>query len=166
MRPNELQTLLAYNFWANQRVLKPAATLPPPTLLETVPGLSFGHLLGTLTHVYNAEYVWRKRYQDGVSVPSIPSNFFPTLEALQAAWTANTEAMGKFFAEMTEPGLDREVSSSSSSGMRFPLREVITHVVNHGTQFRGEAAVALTALGHSPGDLDLIFFLRTRSQPA
>jgi uncharacterized damage-inducible protein DinB len=40
------------------------------------------------------------------------------------------------------------------------LRGALVHVVNHGTQFRSEAAVALTEYGHSPGDLDLIFYLR------
>jgi uncharacterized damage-inducible protein DinB len=36
----------------------------------------------------------------------------------------------------------------------------LAHVVNHGTQSRSEAAVLLTEYGQSPGDLDLILFLR------
>ena len=40
------------------------------------------------------------------------------------------------------------------------LWQVMAHVVNHGTQHRSEAAAILTDFGHSPGDIDLILFLR------
>jgi uncharacterized damage-inducible protein DinB len=36
----------------------------------------------------------------------------------------------------------------------------MAHVVNHGTQHRSEAAAMLTEFTHSPGDIDLIMFLR------
>jgi uncharacterized damage-inducible protein DinB len=37
------------------------------------------------------------------------------------------------------------------------------HQVNHATQHRSEAAVMLTQFGHSPGWLDLLYYIDLRS---
>jgi uncharacterized damage-inducible protein DinB len=44
-----------------------------------------------------------------------------------------------------------------------PLSQMLMHIINHSTQTRSEAAVALTELGHSPGDLDFIVFIRQKT---
>jgi uncharacterized damage-inducible protein DinB len=36
---------------------------------------------------------------------------------------------------------------------------MLTHVVNHGTQHRSEAALILTEIGRSPGEIDMIFYV-------
>ncbi len=40
------------------------------------------------------------------------------------------------------------------------LWQLMLHLINHGTQHRSEAAALLTGYGQSPGDLDLILYLR------
>ena len=51
------------------------------------------------------------------------------------------------------------VRVQNADGSRISLWQALAHVVNHGTQHRSEAAVLLTDVGHSPGDLDMVDYI-------
>lgn len=163
MNTAHVQTLLEYNYWADRRVLAAAAGLSAEQYVAAHPGLSFGSVRGSLVHVLMAEHTWRRRLQDGVSERSpITEADLPTLAALQQRWDAEEQAFRTFAAGLTDAALAADLHYTATNGTAYatPLWQVVTHVVNHGTQFRAEAAVALSALGHSPGDLDFIYYVR------
>ena len=70
--------------------------------------------------------------------------------------------MRAYLAGLSEEDLQRRVRYRTVRGVEYEhlLAEILTHVVNHGTQTRAEAGIALTAYGQSPGDLDLILYIR------
>ena len=42
---------------------------------------------------------------------------------------------------------------------RWPSWQLLNHLVNHSSHHRAEAGLMLASLGHSPGDLDYIYFV-------
>jgi uncharacterized damage-inducible protein DinB len=171
MNKNDILTLFEYNGWANRRVLGAAVRVSPEEFV--VPArLSHGSLRGALVHILGAEVVWRLRCQEGCSPPAmLAEDEVPTLEALQTRWEGEEGTMRSYIASLTDDLLVQTVKYRNTQGVRFEsvLWHALAHVVNHGTQFRGEAAIALTGYGHSPGDLDMIAFFREstdRSNPA
>jgi uncharacterized damage-inducible protein DinB len=162
---NDILTLYDYNYWAAARVLDAAAGLTPEQL--TSPALlSHGSVRGTLVHIFGTEVVWRRRCQEGVSPLALPAEAeFPTLESLLVRWHAEEEAMRSYLAPPADGDLNLPVRYRTTKGVPHGnvLWQLLVHVVNHGTQFRAEAGVALTAFGQSPGDLDVIAFLRERA---
>ncbi len=62
MQREYVNFLFDYSYWTRDRVLAGVAQLSPEQML--VPAdLSYGSLLGVLTHILNAEYLWRTRCQ-------------------------------------------------------------------------------------------------------
>ena len=162
MTKREITTLFDYNYWANHRVLDAAARVTPAQFVAPA-GLSHGSLRGALVHVLSAEVVWRLRCQEGISPPAmLLETGFPTLESLGEFWSEEERAMRAYLDGLADDDIKGTVRYQTTQQVphQNELSQLFAHVVNHGTQFRGEAAVALTAYGQSPGDLDLIFFLR------
>ncbi len=165
MTKDQITLLYDYNYWANARVLK-AATNVSREQFAAPARLSQGSLRGALAHTLGTEIVWRLRFQEGISVSTLPSESdFPTLDALQARWAEEERTMRGYLASLSDEALAAKLTYKNTKGMPFDnvLWHLLVHVVNHGTQFRGEAAVALTEYGQSPGDLDLLAFLRGRA---
>jgi uncharacterized damage-inducible protein DinB len=164
MKRSNIQFLFDYNYWATARVLQAAAHLTPDQFIAPH-GLSHGSLRGALAHVLAAEIVWRLRCQSSISPAALPAESdFPTIETLRTRWAEEETAMRAFLSTLTDEQLSQAVEYKTTKGVPFSntLWQLLAHVVNHGTQFRAEAAVALSAEGHSPGDLDLLLFMRER----
>jgi uncharacterized damage-inducible protein DinB len=165
MTKSDIQVLYDYNRWCNARILGAAAKL---TDAEFVAPGAFPHggLRGTLVHALFAEWTWRMRWL-GTPPPygyQFKLEDFPTLAALQARWTTEEATLMDFVGTLTDQILTSELEYTSTEGGRHVrvLWETMAHLVNHGTQHRSEAAAMLTALGHSPGDIDLIVYLNER----
>jgi uncharacterized damage-inducible protein DinB len=167
------RTLLQYNLWANRLVLDKAVLAAPEDYFAPAPGLSFGSLHATLVHTLVAEVVWLARWQGGLPperlkdarvADRIAAEDVKTFDELTHLWREEDAKQMRFLEALTDEQVAGKVAYHTQYGEPYeqPLHELIAHLVNHGTQFRAEAAVRLSQLGLSPGDLDLIIYLRQR----
>jgi uncharacterized damage-inducible protein DinB len=166
MDKNDLTLLFAYNRWANGRVLEASRQLIPEQRIAPAQ-VSFGSLMGTLVHILGAEMNWRLRMQEGISpTRMVTPAEFPSLEILASRWGEEETAMQGFIQSLRPEDVNRWVEFNTTSGrpQGATLWKALAHLVNHGTQFRGEAGVVLTNFGRSPGDLDMILYLRESDQ--
>lgn len=164
MNVDYVRLLYAYNDHANRMVLDAASGLSDEVLCAPRPGLAQESLFGALAHVLAAELVWLSRWR-GEPLPAVPGAAdFASFAALRERWEPHAAALLAYVDGLTDDDVRATVEYANTRGHRFadPRYELLAHVVNHGTQFRGEAAAALSALGHSPGDLDLLAYLRSR----
>lgn len=120
-----------------------------------------GGLQGTLVHTLFAEWIWRKRWEGTSPANRFKPEDFSTFEALRRRWQAEEKLLMGFVDQITDEKLGNTFQYNNTAGKPFIkiLWQAMAHLVNHGTQHRTEAAAILTSLGHSPGDIDLIYFL-------
>lgn len=162
MHQTDIVTLYDYNYWATRRIVTAAAQLTAAEFTAPT-ALSWGSVRDVLAHMLAAEWIWRVRCQEG-SAPDrlLDPAAFPTLGALLARWAEEEAAMRAYVAGLDDEALNRPLTYRNTAGQPFtmPLWQILAHVVNHGTQHRAEVAHVLTGHGYSPGDVDLIVYLR------
>jgi uncharacterized damage-inducible protein DinB len=160
----EIRTLFEYNDWANDLVLDAASQLHHDEYYARSK-LNHHSLHETLVHILSAEWIWRKRCEGESPSILLSEADIPTLEQLVQRWQAERDARRRFVATLDDERLAREIVSYSTTGgapHSNLLSHILLHLVNHGTQHRSEVAQFLTGHDISPGDLDLILFVRRR----
>ncbi len=162
MNKQDIQLLYKYNSWANARIMNAAAKVTQEQFLAPSAKFPHGGLRSTLVHALFAEWIWRLRWQGESPAFRMKPDDFTTFASLRKRWLEEEKALNVFLDELTDKKLKATFKFKTTRGnaMENVLWQVMVHVVNHGTQHRSEAAVMLTELGHSPGDIDLIVFLR------
>ncbi|MBK8784011.1 MAG: DinB family protein [Anaerolineales bacterium] len=164
MNTKDIQLLYKYNSWANVKILDATANITEEQF--TAPAdHPHNDLRHALTHALFAEWLWRKRWTGDSPKTPFLSEDFPTFAALRSRWAEEENALNDFVSSLTDEKLHSTFQYKTMKGETHEniLWQVMAHVVNHGTQHRSEAAAILTELGYSPGDIDLIVFLREQS---
>lgn len=164
MNTAEILMLYDYNYWAGARIRQAALRVTPEQFLAKNSS-SYGSLRGTLVHALFAETIWRRRLQ-GEEMPSgLPTEGdFPDVQSLYQAWADEEGRMRAYLNKLDEDALQAIAHYKSTKGVPYQnvTWQVLAHVLNHGTQHRAEAAAMLTDFGYSPGDIDMILYLREK----
>ena len=160
MNKQDILTLYKYNQWTSAKILNRTANV---TQEQFIAPASFPHggLRGTLVHALFAEWIWRNRWEGTSPTTRFKPEDFPDFEALRARWMYEEEKLMAFVESLTDERLNSKFSYHDTKGRAFErvLWQAMAHVINHGTQHKTEAAAMLTELGHSPGDIDMIYYL-------
>jgi uncharacterized damage-inducible protein DinB len=167
MNVEDIRQLYEYNSWANQRTLDACSALTDEQFTRDLSS-SFRSIRDTLAHVCEVEWLWLERWL-GRSASSLrPGSDFPTLDSLRRRWKEVEPALNDYVKALRPEDLDRIVEHKTTKGVpqAAPLRQMLQHLVNHGTYHRGQVATMLRQLGATPNSSDLIFFYRERAAKA
>lgn len=150
-----IKQLLAYNQWANRRVLD---SLKDPANHHPKAVQAFAHLL-------LAEKMWLARLLKNVDNTGF--NFWPatSLDECAALAEENQRAFAALFDKLTKANLESVATYKNSKGTEYQTshRDIFTHVFLHSTYHRGQVAMTVRAEGGTPAYTDYIAFVRERA---
>jgi len=87
---------------------------------------------------------------------------YRTIDEIKIRWSEEERFMKSYIRSLSEEYLAEIVEIKNWRGevSMMPIWNMLTHIIMHSMQHRSEAAELLTKYDQSPGDLDLIFFIR------
>jgi|SRR5581483_2482636 uncharacterized damage-inducible protein DinB len=161
-----IRFIYAYNHWANQRILDTCEKLTPEQFLAGA-GSSTANpsIRDTLVHTMGSHEVWLARWNGVMPTRNLNPQDFGTLALVRQYWDQIEAHTQSYLQSVQDDVLLAEMEYKNFAGKTFahPRWQTLVHQVNHATQHRAEVAMLLTRLDHSPGDLDLIVYMRERA---
>jgi uncharacterized damage-inducible protein DinB len=166
MTVTDLQRRFDYGYWANRKLFAVISTLSDQEFVRDVAG-SYGSIRNTLVHTMSAEWGWIDRAGGPPRGPALKGDDYPTASSVAAQWATVEGYVREFLGTLRDEDLSREIEFSlPQTGKRtMRLGEALEHAANHGVHHRGQVALLLRALGHAPGNVDLLFYDAEKRAP-
>lgn len=158
-----IRRLYAYHAAATERLLDRASELEVGDFTrEVVTGQR--SIRETFSHLCSAQSAHLATWSTLPGAPpwqhaGVDTDELPDVIAVRALWSAVRGGTDAFLGSLGgDADLARRYRRKRSDGtlVERDLWLGMLHVANHGTQHRAEIALMLTAVGRSPGDLDLL----------
>lgn len=154
-----LRTMLDYSYWARDRILDTAAELTQDEFSRKL-GLDYGSIRSTLVHTIGTETYLRGRATNGKPDPVVSQEGEYDVSALREAWQKEQSALAAVMDSLSDEDLEvcHDYEYAGKTYKSEPVWQLIFQLVLHGNQHRSEVALALTQLGHSPGNIDFLTY--------
>jgi uncharacterized damage-inducible protein DinB len=147
--PEHSRAMLSYNRWANERIFRAAAGLPPE---------GFAAIRDTLNHALATQQYWFANWTGR----DFEEKRYESLDELRSEYEAIHADILLFAQRLDDDEWQRAEAWWKKWGYdnTLPVGDTVFQVVYHGIQHRAEIASILTAHDCSPGDLDYLQFLQ------
>lgn len=162
-----IQQLMDYNYWANGLIMKFAEKCKKSEFTRDNPG-SQNSLRDILCHIMFAEALWLDRMQGKPRTSremreKYSPDRYQDAKTLYGEWFDLELRMRAFLDKLSAEQLGQSVHYARADETEFSntFIDIFTQLAFHGMQHRAEAAIILTDLGHSPGSIDYITYLRS-----
>jgi uncharacterized damage-inducible protein DinB len=163
MRQEEVGALVDHLFWVRDRVLAAATSITEDEFRSRETATT-RDLRATLVHQLENEWAWRIRLTQGTfPADGLNPEDYASLEDLAGRWYSEEHELRTWLGRVSDaqlatrpPGVDNVLT----------LWQYLVYVVTHGIQQFSEAAVLLTHLGHSPGEIGFLEFCQESGPPA
>lgn len=164
---DEMRDLFAYHWWANDRLITAVANLSDSELDRDL-GSSFPSVRATLGHMLGAERVWLSRWRGEVP-REIPNRWGQVaISELRREWADVAAGQAAVLESLEDGGLHGVLEYRDLAGnpLHALMKDMLRHVVNHGTYHRGQVVTMLRQLGKTAPATDLIVYCReVRANP-
>jgi uncharacterized damage-inducible protein DinB len=162
MNRNTFQLLAQYNIWATRRLCNNLSIVSDEDFHQDV-GLYFKSISGTLNHLLLGEHeLWYPRFKHGISpILALNTILHTEKKLLLDDLVQKSHNWIEFIDQLDEKKLTENFSYRRASGqaMTLPYAATLFHVFNHGTHHRGQVTAAMTHLGYTCPELDLVYML-------
>lgn len=148
------KTQLDYTYWASDRLLDASRPLSEEELARDL-GNSFGGVLGTLVHIFQADRIWLSRVAGSPRFTLAEPDEKWTIDSLQSTWVDVHLGWIDWAGSVDDVGKILQYVNLAGKNFELPLWQVVFHVVNHGSYHRGQITTMLRQLGSSPVSTDL-----------
>lgn len=158
----DLINLVEYQRWANRQTADQLTVLTNE-VLEKEFGGSFPSMRLTVLHLLQADYRWLHRLKGTLSI-EVPTVWQTTdTKTLLTTWLT---VQDQLVEQVKTFQTNEPIHFTTAKGDRYalPLREVITHVVNHATYHRGQLVTMLRMAGVKPVSTDYFLFVVTKNK--
>jgi uncharacterized damage-inducible protein DinB len=153
IEPEHFINLFEYDGWASRRILE-ALAAPPAANLD--------RCLDLLSHLLRSQNVWIDRIEEnnGAHLALWERD---SLAACAERCDRNNRNWLRLLSSCAPGDFNTLVTYTTQRGETYTseMREILTHVVNHGTHHRAQIALLLREAGIAPPPTDYIIYTRS-----